>query len=107
MSNDVAHKQWWQIFEVVFGIPFLAAILLQFAVPLFAGGAITSKERESVATRGQAEAARLAIKRVRADLPAAISEVDDTPATDAAPTARSAAATWRQPFPGTQPPLAA
>lgn len=45
------------------------------------------------ATRGQAEAARLAIKRVRADLPAAISEVDDTPATDAAPTARSAAAT--------------
>ncbi|MBA3471128.1 MAG: isoprenylcysteine carboxylmethyltransferase family protein [Herpetosiphonaceae bacterium] len=34
MSNEVAHKQWWQIFEVVFGIPFLAAILLQLAVPL-------------------------------------------------------------------------
>lgn len=34
MSNDVAHKRWWQIFEVVFGIPFLAAIALQLAVPL-------------------------------------------------------------------------
>lgn len=45
------------------------------------------------ATRGQAEAARLAVKRVRADLPAAISEVDDTPGTDAAPAARSAATT--------------
>jgi len=31
---DVAHKSWWQIFEVVFGIPFLAAIALQLAVPL-------------------------------------------------------------------------
>lgn len=34
MSEDVAHKRWWQIFEVVFGIPFLAAIALQWAVPL-------------------------------------------------------------------------
>ena len=34
MSTDVAHKSWWQIFEVVFGIPFLAAIALQLAVPL-------------------------------------------------------------------------
>ena len=34
MSTDVAHKRWWQIFEVVFGIPFLAAIVLQRAVPL-------------------------------------------------------------------------
>jgi protein-S-isoprenylcysteine O-methyltransferase Ste14 len=34
MSMDVAHKSWWQIFEVVFGIPFLAAIALQLAVPL-------------------------------------------------------------------------
>jgi protein-S-isoprenylcysteine O-methyltransferase Ste14 len=34
MSNDVAHKRWWQIFEVVVGIPFLAAIALHFAVPL-------------------------------------------------------------------------
>jgi protein-S-isoprenylcysteine O-methyltransferase Ste14 len=32
MSADVAHKSWWQIFEVVFGIPFLAAIALQLAV---------------------------------------------------------------------------
>lgn len=31
---DVAHKSWWQIFEVVFGIPFLAAIALQLSVPL-------------------------------------------------------------------------
>lgn len=29
MSNEVAHKRWWQIFEVVFGIPFLVAIVLQ------------------------------------------------------------------------------
>ena len=34
------------------------------------------------ATRGQAEAARLAIKRLRADIAASISEVDDTPAKD-------------------------
>jgi DedD protein len=45
------------------------------------------------ATRGQAEAARLAVKRVRADLPAAISEADDTPASDAPATARSAVTT--------------
>lgn len=31
---DVAHRHRWQIFEVVFGIPFLAAIALQLAVPL-------------------------------------------------------------------------
>jgi len=29
MSNHAAHNQWWQTFEVVFGIPFLAAIALQ------------------------------------------------------------------------------
>jgi protein-S-isoprenylcysteine O-methyltransferase Ste14 len=34
MSNDVAHKSWWQIFEVVFGIPFLAAIALQLVAPI-------------------------------------------------------------------------
>lgn len=34
VSTDVAHKRWWQIFEVVFGLPFLAAIALQLAVPL-------------------------------------------------------------------------
>ncbi len=34
MLTDVAHKSWWQTFEVVFGIPFLAAIALQLAVPL-------------------------------------------------------------------------
>jgi protein-S-isoprenylcysteine O-methyltransferase Ste14 len=34
MTTDVAHKSGWQIFEVVFGIPCLAAIVLQLAVPL-------------------------------------------------------------------------
>jgi len=33
MAGDVAHKRWWQTFEVVFGIPFLVAIALQFTVP--------------------------------------------------------------------------
>ena len=33
MSIHVAHTRWWQIGEVVFGIPFLAAIALQWAVP--------------------------------------------------------------------------
>jgi protein-S-isoprenylcysteine O-methyltransferase Ste14 len=31
---DYAHKSWWQIFEVIFGIPFLAGIILQLIVPL-------------------------------------------------------------------------
>jgi protein-S-isoprenylcysteine O-methyltransferase Ste14 len=34
MATDAAHKRGWQIFEVVFGIPFLVAIGVQFAVPL-------------------------------------------------------------------------
>ena len=34
MLNDVAHKRWWQIFEVVFGVPFLIAIALQRIVPI-------------------------------------------------------------------------
>jgi protein-S-isoprenylcysteine O-methyltransferase Ste14 len=34
MSNDAAHKSWWQTFEAVFGVPFLVAIALQVAVPL-------------------------------------------------------------------------
>jgi protein-S-isoprenylcysteine O-methyltransferase Ste14 len=34
ISTDVAHKRWSRTFEVVFGIPFLAAIALQLAVPL-------------------------------------------------------------------------
>ena len=34
MSNDVAHKSWWQIFEIVFGIPFLVAIVLQRVIPI-------------------------------------------------------------------------
>lgn len=34
MSTDAAHNRWWQASEVVFGIPFLAAIALQLVVPL-------------------------------------------------------------------------
>lgn len=34
MSTNAAHTRWWQIFEVVFGIPFLLAIALQQTVPL-------------------------------------------------------------------------
>ena len=34
MSTDVAHKRWWQIFEVVFGLPLLVAIALQLTVPI-------------------------------------------------------------------------
>ncbi len=34
MSTDSAHKSGWQIFEVIFGVPFLAAIVLQIAVPI-------------------------------------------------------------------------
>jgi protein-S-isoprenylcysteine O-methyltransferase Ste14 len=34
MLNDAAHKSWWQVFEVVFGIPFLVAIALQWAAPV-------------------------------------------------------------------------
>jgi protein-S-isoprenylcysteine O-methyltransferase Ste14 len=33
MSIDAAHRRWWQIFEVVFGIPFLAAIALHLVLP--------------------------------------------------------------------------
>jgi len=31
---DVAHNKWWQISEVIFGIPLLAALVLQWIVPL-------------------------------------------------------------------------
>ncbi len=34
MSTDAAHKSWWQIAEIVFGIPFLVAIALQLVMPL-------------------------------------------------------------------------
>ena len=34
MSGEVAHRSRWQIFEVIFGVPFLVAIALQLAVPL-------------------------------------------------------------------------
>ena len=42
MSNDAAHKSWWQIFEVVFGIPFFVAVALQLIVPIsLPNGSIT------------------------------------------------------------------
>jgi protein-S-isoprenylcysteine O-methyltransferase Ste14 len=42
MSTDIAHKHWWQIFEVVFGIPFLVAIALQLVASLsFPRGILT------------------------------------------------------------------
>ncbi len=34
MPADSAHDKWWQISEIVFGIPFLIAIALQFSFPL-------------------------------------------------------------------------
>lgn len=34
MSTDAAHKRKWQIFEVIFGVPYLAGIGLQLAVPV-------------------------------------------------------------------------
>lgn len=33
MRNDAAHEEWWQIFEVVFGLPLLIAIAMQLIVP--------------------------------------------------------------------------
>ena len=40
---EAAHKNRWEIFEVVFGVPFLVAIALQMAVPLsLPRGALTS-----------------------------------------------------------------
>ena len=42
MSTDAAHKRKWQIFEVIFGVPFLAGIGLQLAAPV-------SRPRGSVA----------------------------------------------------------
>jgi protein-S-isoprenylcysteine O-methyltransferase Ste14 len=34
MAANAAHKRWWQIFEVIFGVPFLAGIGLQLAAPI-------------------------------------------------------------------------
>lgn len=34
MAPDAAHTRWWQIFEVIFGLPVLIALALQWAVPL-------------------------------------------------------------------------
>jgi protein-S-isoprenylcysteine O-methyltransferase Ste14 len=34
MADDVAHQSGWQIFEVIFGIPLLVAIALQWVAPI-------------------------------------------------------------------------
>lgn len=34
MLTNSAHTSWWQIFEIVFGIPFLIAIALHLTLPL-------------------------------------------------------------------------
>lgn len=42
MAHDAAHTRWWEIGEVVFGVPFLAALGLQWLVPLaFPRGSFT------------------------------------------------------------------
>lgn len=33
MATDAAHRRWWQIFEVIFGLPLLAAVGLHAAFP--------------------------------------------------------------------------
>lgn len=40
MAADSAHKSSWQIAEVIFGVPFVAAIVLQFIIPLARPGGI-------------------------------------------------------------------
>ena len=34
MSTDAAHRSWWQITEVVFGVPLLVALALQLIAPI-------------------------------------------------------------------------
>lgn len=34
MATDAAHTHWWEIGEVVFGLPLVASVLLQLTVPL-------------------------------------------------------------------------
>jgi protein-S-isoprenylcysteine O-methyltransferase Ste14 len=42
MTSDAAHTRWWQIFEVIFGIPFLAALALHMLMPFsFPRGSLT------------------------------------------------------------------
>jgi len=43
MNIDSAHKSNWEIAEVVFGIPFLVSIALQFAVPFSISRGITGQ----------------------------------------------------------------
>lgn len=40
MVTDAAHKKGWQIFEVVFGLPFISAIGLQFIMPIALAGGV-------------------------------------------------------------------
>jgi len=34
MRNDAAHKEWWQVFEVIVGIPFFVGVAMQWVVHL-------------------------------------------------------------------------
>jgi protein-S-isoprenylcysteine O-methyltransferase Ste14 len=34
MSGEVAHRSRWEIFEVIFGVPFLIGIVIQFIAPI-------------------------------------------------------------------------
>ncbi len=34
MATDAAHTKWWQIFELIFGVPFVIALILQWFFPL-------------------------------------------------------------------------
>jgi protein-S-isoprenylcysteine O-methyltransferase Ste14 len=34
MTEEAAHRSHWEIFEVVFGVPFLIGLVIQFMVPL-------------------------------------------------------------------------
>jgi protein-S-isoprenylcysteine O-methyltransferase Ste14 len=45
MAPEAAHMRWWQTFEVVFGIPFLLALALQFVLPLSFGDGIVALVR--------------------------------------------------------------
>ncbi len=72
MTTDAAHTRWWHIFEVIFGIPFLAAIALHLMLPLVfprgiltrtmlfvgvalivAGAVLVVRARRELARRGQ------------------------------------------------------
>lgn len=44
-TENVAHRQWWQIFEVIFGLSFLVAIALQRLLPWSLPGIFQARVR--------------------------------------------------------------